>query len=105
MFSFWTKIKKPFKALPLNELTKLVYHIQGELSTDRINKIFFDYLYILRIDKCLQVVYTVVRKKTKTNKNREVVGNERGLIPMKTELEPPAHLTESIMKGMSPKNS
>ncbi len=75
------------------------------MSTDRINKIFFRYLSILRIDICLCVVYTVVRKKTEAyQKNREVVGKERGLIPMKTALEPPAHLTESIKKGMSPKN-
>lgn len=74
------------------------------MSTDRINKIFFRYLSILRIDICPRVVYTVVRKKTEATKNREVVGNERGLIPMKTEFEPPAHLEKFIKKGMSPKN-
>lgn len=88
----------------MNELTKTVYHIQEKMSTDGINKIFFLYLYILRIDICLRLVYTVVRKKTEDTKNREVVGNERGLIPMKIELEPPAHFEKSIMKGMSPKN-
>ena len=74
------------------------------MSTDRINKIFFYYLYNLRIDICLRLVYTVVRQKTKETKNREVVGNERGLIPMKIELEPPAHFEKSMKKGMSPKN-
>ena len=37
------------------------------MSTDGINKIFFDYLDILRIDICPHLVYTVVRKKTKDN--------------------------------------
>ena len=39
-------------------------------------------------------MYTVVRKKTEATKNREVVGNERGLIPMKTAEVPPAHWTK-----------
>lgn len=63
----YTNIKKPFKASPLNELTKLVYHTQEKISTDRINKIFFDYLYILRIDICPRLVYNVARRKTKTH--------------------------------------
>ena len=50
-------------------------------------------------------MYNVARKKTKAIKNREVVGNERGLIPMKTETTPPAKFKKFIMKGMSPKNS
>ena len=75
------------------------------MSTDGINEIFFYILCNLRIDKCPPLVYTVVRKKTKMTTNREVVGNERGLIPMKTAEVPPAHWTKSIKKGMSPKNS
>ena len=49
-------------------------------------------------------VYCSQKEDRSISKNREVVGKERGLIPMKTALEPPAHLTESIKKGMSPKN-
>ena len=60
-------IKRRPKRPPLNELTKSLYHSQAKMSTDEINKIFFDNLYILRIDICPRLVYTVVRKKTKDN--------------------------------------
>ena len=53
------------KAPPLNELTKIVYHIQMKMSIDGINEIIFYILCNLRIDKCPPLVYTVVRKKTK----------------------------------------
>ena len=61
-------IKRRPKRPPLNELTKLFYHIQAKKSIDRINKIIFSHLYILRIDICPRLVYNVVKEKTKQPK-------------------------------------
>ena len=50
-------------------------------------------------------VYCSQKENKKITTNREVVGNERGLIPMKTAEVPPAHCSKFNKKGMSPKNS
>ena len=48
------------------------------MSTDRINKDFFDSLWNLRIDKCPHLVYNVVKGKTKNTNNLDVERVRKG---------------------------